>query len=54
LEAQNPAGSVKDRLSIGMIEWAETHGLLKPGQTVRLQRAAQRAACSASPMDMEV
>ena len=34
LEAQNPAGSVKDRLAVGMIEWAETHGMLKPGQTV--------------------
>ena len=27
-------GSVKDRLALGMIEYAEQHGLLKPGQTV--------------------
>ena len=30
----NPAASVKDRLALGMIEYAEAHGLLKPGQTV--------------------
>ncbi len=34
LESQNPAGSIKDRLAIGVIEWAERHGHLKPGQTV--------------------
>ena len=33
-EAMNPAGSVKDRLAVGVIEWAEKHGMLKPGQTV--------------------
>ena len=33
-EAANPMGSVKDRLALGMIEYAEAHGLLKPGQTV--------------------
>ena len=33
-EAFNPMGSVKDRLALGMIEYAEEHGLLKPGQTV--------------------
>ena len=33
-EAFNPMGSVKDRLALGMIEYAEQHGLLKPGQTV--------------------
>ena len=27
-------GSVKDRLALGMIEYAEDNGLLKPGQTV--------------------
>lgn len=27
-------GSVKDRLAVGAIEWAEQHGKLKPGQTV--------------------
>ena len=30
----NPAGSVKDRLAIGIIEDAERTGALKPGQTV--------------------
>jgi cysteine synthase len=34
LEAANPGGSVKDRLALGIIEDAERHGLLKPGQTV--------------------
>src|SRR5688572_2321306 len=30
----NPAGSVKDRLALNIIEDAERRGLLKPGQTV--------------------
>ena len=34
LEAFNPAGSVKDRLALGVIEWAEQNGQLSPGQTV--------------------
>ncbi len=34
LEAFNPAGSVKDRLALGIIEDAEARGDLKPGQTV--------------------
>ena len=33
-EAFNPAGSVKDRLALNMIEAAERDGSLKPGQTV--------------------
>ncbi|KIC47581.1 cysteine synthase [Ruegeria sp. ANG-S4] len=33
-EAFNPAGSVKDRLALNIIEAAERDGLLKPGQTV--------------------
>ena len=33
-EAFNPAGSVKDRLALGIIEAAEASGALKPGQTV--------------------
>lgn len=33
-EAFNPMSSVKDRLALGVIEWAERHGMLKPGQTV--------------------
>ena len=34
LEAFNPAGSVKDRLALGIIEDAEASGDLQPGQTV--------------------
>ena len=33
-EAFNPAGSVKDRLAVNIIEQAERDGTLKPGQTV--------------------
>ncbi|MDJ0640865.1 MAG: pyridoxal-phosphate dependent enzyme [Paracoccaceae bacterium] len=33
-EAFNPAGSVKDRLALNIIEGAERRGELKPGQTV--------------------
>jgi len=33
-EAANPAGSVKDRLALNIIEAAEASGDLKPGQTV--------------------
>jgi cysteine synthase A len=34
LEKQNPAGSVKDRAALGMIERAEELGLLKEGYTI--------------------
>jgi [CysO sulfur-carrier protein]-thiocarboxylate-dependent cysteine synthase len=34
LESQNPFGSVKDRIARGIIEHAEKHGLLGPGQTI--------------------
>jgi cysteine synthase len=34
LESENPGGSVKDRLAVGIIEWAEKYNHLKPGQTV--------------------
>ncbi len=34
LEYLNPAGSVKDRIGLGMIEDAEEKGLLKPGATI--------------------
>lgn len=34
MEAQSPGGSVKDRLALGVLEWAERHGTLRPGQTV--------------------
>ena len=34
LEAFNPAGSVKDRVALSMIEDAEEKGLLRPGSTI--------------------
>lgn len=34
LEATNPAGSVKDRIALAMIEAAEADGTLKPGDTI--------------------
>jgi cysteine synthase A len=34
MESLNPAGSVKDRIALAMIEAAETAGLLKPGDTI--------------------
>jgi cysteine synthase len=34
LEARNPAGSVKDRIALAMIEDAEQRGLLQPGATI--------------------
>lgn len=34
LEYFNPAGSVKDRVALAMIEAAEKYGLLKPGATI--------------------
>lgn len=34
LEKQNPAGSIKDRIALAMIEDAEKKGLLKPGGTI--------------------
>lgn len=34
LEYLNPAGSVKDRIALAMIEDAERKGLLKPGSTI--------------------
>ena len=34
LEYFNPAGSVKDRIALAMIEDAEKKGLLKPGSTI--------------------
>ena len=34
LESQNPAGSIKDRIALSMIEAAERDGLLKPGGTL--------------------
>jgi threonine dehydratase len=40
LESENPGGSLKDRLAYGVIEWAEKHGHLKPGQVSRDERDA--------------
>ncbi len=34
LEKQNPAGSIKDRIALAMIEDAEKKGILKPGSTI--------------------
>ena len=34
LEYFNPAGSVKDRIALSMIEDAEEKGILKPGATI--------------------
>ncbi len=34
LESMNPAGSVKDRIALNMIEAAEREGQLKPGDTI--------------------
>ncbi len=34
IEYFNPAGSVKDRIALGMIEDAEKKGILKPGSTI--------------------
>ena len=34
LEAQNPAGSVKDRIALSMLEAAEREGAIKPGDTL--------------------
>jgi cysteine synthase A len=34
LEKYNPGGSVKDRAALGMIERAESLGLIKPGDTI--------------------
>ncbi|MDE5893924.1 MAG: pyridoxal-phosphate dependent enzyme, partial [Acetatifactor sp.] len=34
LEYLNPAGSVKDRIALSMVEDAEKKGILKPGATI--------------------
>jgi cysteine synthase A len=34
LEGKNPGGSIKDRAALGMIEDAESKGMLKPGMTI--------------------
>ena len=37
LEAYNPAGSVKDRIGVAMIEAAERDGLIEPGVTTVIE-----------------
>lgn len=34
IEYMNPGGSIKDRIGLGMIERAEEHGWLQPGDTI--------------------
>jgi cysteine synthase len=34
LEGQNPGGSMKDRIALGMVEAAERDGVLEPGDTI--------------------
>jgi cysteine synthase A len=34
LESQNPLGSVKDRIGVAMLEWAESRGLINEGTTI--------------------
>ena len=34
LERQNPAGSIKDRIALAMIEDAEQQGMIRPGATL--------------------
>lgn len=34
VEKQNPAGSVKDRIALAMVEEAERAGVLRPGMTI--------------------
>lgn len=34
VESFNPAGSIKDRIGVNMIDWAEREGILKRGQTI--------------------
>ncbi|MBQ7586221.1 MAG: pyridoxal-phosphate dependent enzyme, partial [Desulfovibrionaceae bacterium] len=34
IEGRNPAGSIKDRIAIAMLDTAELHGTLIPGMTI--------------------
>lgn len=40
LEWFNPAGSVKDRIGLAMIEAAERDGIIHPGETVIVEQPA--------------
>ena len=42
LESENPGGSLKDRLGYGVIEWAEKHGHINPGQVSRVIHGSPR------------
>ena len=44
LEAFNPAGSVKDRIALAMIEDAEKKGILKEGATIIEQPAVTQVS----------
>lgn len=48
LEFMNPAGSVKDRVALSMIEGAERRGTLQPGGTRRENLVKIAAKCSRS------
>ena len=43
-ESENPGGSVKDRLALGIIEWAEKHGQIQPGQVSGQKQATKLVA----------
>ena len=42
LESMNPAGSVKDRIALSMVEAAEREGRLRPGETIVEPTSASR------------
>jgi len=44
LEWFNPAGSVKDRIGLAMIEAAERDGIIRPGETVMSSRRVETPA----------
>ena len=44
LEAQNPTGSIKDRVAVAMIEAAEASGELEPGRGSSSRRAGTPAS----------
>ena len=45
LESFNPAGSVKDRVGLAMIEDAEARGVLKPGATIIEPTSGNTGVC---------